>query len=214
MPDALADHLAEFRESWAERAGDASHKRTPDNLGCLALGLEQFLQFSTESGAVSERQAGELWHRAMNAFDVAAGEQERHQQASDPTETFLKLLRAVLSSGAAHVAARDGRPPKQATEYGWREETTASGYDWRSCGPRIGWVEEGDLLLQPEAAFAAIQRMGKDTGEPIHVSLEMLIRLLKQRRILISSDDDRNLKSIKIDGSKTRVLHISYGGGV
>src|SRR5262249_33663839 len=46
----------------------AVHQRTSDTIGSLALGLERFLQFAEQVGAIDEARRLELWVRGWSAL--------------------------------------------------------------------------------------------------------------------------------------------------
>src|SRR5829696_6074285 len=83
----------------------------------------------------------------------------------------------------------------------------------RNGGPRAsGWDGSGeDLYLEPEAAFAAAQRQGRDSGDALTVSGWTLRRRLHERGLLASMDDTRGVLTVRrvLDGSRRNVLHTS-----
>ncbi len=81
----LAPRMSELKESLPARqtelraTGVGSHARTPDVVASLALGLETFLGFATEVGAITEVRAGEIWDAGWKALVEAAAAQAEHQ---------------------------------------------------------------------------------------------------------------------------------------
>ncbi|MGQ9576987.1 MAG: hypothetical protein ACUVUC_16920, partial [Thermoguttaceae bacterium] len=51
-------------------------------------------------------------------------------------------------------------------------------------GMRIGWIDDEDLYLEPDAAYAVVQRLGRDVGDALAVSPQTLRKRLKERRLL------------------------------
>lgn len=206
MPARIMEQLSIFREQWGE-AGQ--HKRTPDNLANLSCGLEVFLDFARESGAITTKAAASLWERAMEAFRQAAEAQERAQSHAEPTQQFIELITAAFTAGQAHVVTRDGREPKNAAAWGWIH----NGVDWKPQGMKIGWYEDDLLLLDPKPAFAAAQRLGRDISDPIPVSLPTLSRRLKQRGILAETDPGRETTMVRkyCEGRRVNVFSIPLG---
>jgi hypothetical protein len=168
------------------------HRRTPDIVANLAVGFRCFLIFAQEVGAVDQSQAAELWQRCWEALgDVAAAQQE-HQSASDPVRRFQELLGAAISSGRAYLSDGDGNRPEQATAWGWREVGIGAGdsvrTEWRPHGEHIGWLDGGDIYLQGDVAYAAVQRLARDGGDQLPVTLATLKKRLRERGLLASTE--------------------------
>jgi hypothetical protein len=195
------------------------HARTPGIVADLALGLRYFLDFALWAGAVTADERAELARRAWKALGEAAAAQAKHQRDAEPCGHFLRLLAGAISSGRAHVAARDGGAPADAPEaWGWQriEFMTRDGpdYRWDPRGHCIGWLDNQDLYLEPEAAFAEAQDLARHQGESLTVSCQTLARRLKERRLLVSWDQARLRNTVRraLEGVKDReVLHVHSG---
>src|SRR5215207_5218976 len=183
------------------------HRRTPSIIADLALGLRYFLMFANEVGALSEAEAEEFWGRGWLALGEAATAQLQHQSASEPTQRFRELLSAAVASGRAHLAGTEGYEPTSQGAWGWR----LCGDEWRPQGERVGWIIGEDLYLEPEAAFAAAQRQGRDSGDALTITGKTLRRRLHERGLLASTDDTRGVLTVRraLDGSRRNVLHTS-----
>ena len=202
----IIDHLARFREEWGD---SGHHKRTPDNLANLSCGLEVFLDFCRETSAITSQQADALWERSLVAFRDAAEAQDKEQSHAEPTAQFLDLVTAAFTSGQAHLVTRDGQMPNDAAMYGWSQSMG----DWRPQGPKIGWVEGEDIYLQWKAAFAAAQKVGREIGDPIPVSINTLGKRLAQRRLLASMEARREVNHVRkmCEGAMQSVWHFLRG---
>lgn len=199
----ILEHLSCFREEWN---WDSRHKRTPDNLANLSAGLEVFLEFAEQMGGITKCDADNLWQEAMEAFHEAANAQDKAQSHSEPTQQFLERVAAALTSGQAHLVTCDGGLPDHPAAFGW---TDSSG-DWRPQGMKIGWLQGDDLYLERKAAFAAAQRIGKEIGEAVPVTLNTLGKRLKQRGVLVSVEPGREMNSVRkrCEGQYQQVWHI------
>lgn len=198
----IIDHLSSFREEWGD---SGHHKRTPDNLANLSCGLEVFLDFCRDIGALTNQQAGLVWERSLVAFKEAAEAQDKEQSHAEPCAQFLDLVTAAFTSGQAHLVTRDGQMPDDAGMYGWSQ---AMG-DWRPQGAKIGWVEGEDIYLQWKAAFGAAQKVGREIGDPIPVSINTLGKRLAQRRLLASTEAQREVNYVRktCEGVRQCVWH-------
>ena len=129
----LQEHLKEeYAELRALASTSTQHRRTPGVTADLALGLRYFLNFASESGAISIEQAEEFWEEGWRALGVAASAQFQHQVADEPTRRFRELLGAAIASGQAYVADPKGNEPKTPTAWGWREATVGTGENERT----------------------------------------------------------------------------------
>jgi len=132
-------------------------------------------------------------------------------------QRFLDLLRADLASGQAHVAYRDGTEPPNRRAWGWQaiERQTNEGRvtEWRPLGARIGWIEDDDLFLEPEAAFTAAQRRARDQGDGFSISPRTLRQRLAERGLLRSTDEGRARGTLTVrrdlEGARRSVLHLA-----
>jgi uncharacterized protein DUF927 len=144
----IRKELDELRVAAGHSGG---HRRTPEIVANLALGLSSLLRFALDVGAITTEEAEDLWRRGWEALGQAAMNQTQHQGAQEPTRRFLELLSAAIASGRAHLADPEGENPKDPKAWGWR----FSGEEWQPQGERVGWVDGEHLYLEPEAAFAA-----------------------------------------------------------
>ena len=81
---------------------DGRHKRTPDIVAKLAIGLRLFLDFAEATDAITAESRQKLWDKGWSALGEGAA--PPHQAADEPTRKFLELLRAAIASGKANIA--------------------------------------------------------------------------------------------------------------
>jgi hypothetical protein len=198
----VREELEELR-AVAGRSGQ--HRRTPEIIANLTLGLRYLLRFASDVEAVTTEEAEDLWRRGWEALGEAAMSQAPHQDVQEPTRRFLELLSAAIASGGAHVADPKGENPEHPEAWGWR----FSGEEWRPQGERVGWVDGIDLYLEPEAAFAATQRQGRNSGDPLTVTSRTLNKRLHERGLLASTDLPHLTVRRVLQGSRRRVLHLA-----
>ena len=195
------------------------HRRTPDIVANLAIGFSYFLVYAQEVGAVDQIQADDLWQRCWDALGKAASAQEEHQVGSEPVAVFLELLSSALGSGRAHLAGADGGTPDAPKAWGWREVEIGTGLyarrDFQPQGERIGWIDGAELYLQADAAYAAAQKLARDEGDNLPVTLSTLKRRLKEQGFLASveqtGDKERLVVRRTLEGRRRHVLHIKPG---
>lgn len=199
--------------------GSRAHRRTPEIVANLAIGINQFLTFAEAVRAIEPEEHVALSKRCWLALGHAAAGQDEHQSASDPAARFLELLAAAIGAGRAHVAGEDGDLPSNPGAWGWRKDTDGTGsfqHDtWRPQRERVGWVVDDDsvhdLFLDPDASFAAAQSMGRDTGDLLAVQPKTLHRRLQQAGLLLSVDEARHRLTVRrtLGGARRYVLHLS-----
>jgi hypothetical protein len=209
MLKSLPGDVVELR---ARATLSGQHRRVPEIVADLMVGLRYFLTFAVSAGAITAEADQELQRRAWVALGEAAAAQAAHHQASDPVRRFLLLLAAAISSGHAHVAGLDGGEPNDPAAWGWRHKLIGTGAyeraEWQPQGDRVGWVEGSALYLEPEASFRTAQMMGG--GEPIPVSSKTLHKRLAERGLLVSTDTQRGRHPVRITIEEVRryVLHL------
>jgi len=209
---------AEHAELRRAASVSGQHRRTPGIVADLALGLRYFLLFAHESGAIDTEAARELWAGGWQALGEAASGQFEHQAAGEPTRRFRELLSAAVASGRAHFANPEGGRPEIPEAWGWRQATVGSGdferEEWRPQGERIGWLEDENLYLEPDAALAAVQKQGRDSGEPLVVTGRTLSKRLHERGLLLSTGREREGRETltvrhTLEGYRKGVLHMA-----
>ncbi len=194
--------IARWREEWTTR-GSNGHKRNSSTLAQLARAWHCWLAFACEVGAFSSEERNDLWRRVWAALDAAGKGQDQYQASENPASRFIELIQAALASGKAHVADIDGGKPDSADAlaYGWR--------DGEPQGDRIGWLDGGDLYLQPDAAYSLAQRMATG-GEGLTISSQTLWKRLNEAGLLASTDTARNTNKVRrtIAGKSNPVIHL------
>jgi hypothetical protein len=197
-------------------AQSGEHRRTPDIAASLILSWEIFLRFVEETGAIDAHGAASTLSRVRVALTDSAEAQRAQQASEEPATRFLALLRSALSSGRAHVADADtGVHPKYAACWGWQLNAAGSGDErevWRPNGERLGWVRADALLLDPDAAFAAAQKLARDQGTAISIKQRTLWKRLDEQGLLASRDQARgSTVRFTIQGMRRDLLHLRAG---
>ena len=210
--DEIEERIRDSVERERERALEAeaaAHARLPDIVGQMMVGAEMFLQFAQTIGAVSSGEAVTLLDRARIAIGSLATRQSGVQRDAEPVAVYLELLRAALVSGRAHIAAPDGRVPDTPGAWGWRCSTSSASEEWRPQGDRIGYVEDDDLYLVPQAAYKAAQSVGGE-GSGLAISAQTLNKRLSERGYLCSTDRSRDTLTVRrvLDSARREVLHL------
>jgi hypothetical protein len=217
----LRGSLPTQRAALRDRARDevaGGSPRTPGIVADLALGLELFLNFALDAGAVTSDQRAALEGRGWAALLQAAAAQAAHVQTAEPTALFLRMLAAAVASGRAHVAEPNGMEPNPPQAWGWQgQEYMRKGENGPELelrfvpqGRRVGWVEGENLYLEPEASYAAAQQMARDQGEALPVTPRTLHRRLSERGLLVSREAGRETVTIRktLEGRRRAVLHL------
>lgn len=199
----------------AARRGGAVHDRVPDNVVSLALGLYHFLRFAAEVGAITTTELSEHWEQGWQALLSQGDRQEVHVQQEEPAARFISLLSACLAAGHAHVADPDaGRTPEHPQRWGWQRRAFGTGEhwheEWQPQGKCLGWIEDSDLFLQPDEAYAAVQRLAHAQGGSISVSQQTLWKRLSEKGFLASREEKRGRNTIRrtLAGMRRDVLHL------
>ena len=188
------------------------HDRTPDIIASLAAGWEVFLDFAVETEAITDAEQHSLWEEAWQALLEVAEAQAGFQANEEPASRFLTLLRSAIASGQAHVAdPKSSNEPAEPANWGWRQRTGQSvGQEWQSNGPLVGWLDGDDLLLDPDASFAAAQRLARDQGGALTITAQTLWKRMVEQGVIVSRDDKRGRNTIRKSVGRLRrsVIHI------
>jgi hypothetical protein len=127
------------------------------------------------------------------------------------------LLNAAIAAGKAHITTSQGGVPENPGAWGWRRPSSGGSAafgefvrDWDPQGDRVGWLDGNDLYLEPDASHGIVQRMSRDSGEPLGVSSHTLRKRLKEAGLLKSTDPTRQTLTVRrtIQGMRREVLHL------
>ncbi len=203
--DALKASLAvRLRELRDLATHSEMHLRTPELTASLAMGLEQFLKFATEVGAIDELRQQAIWTRGWDELEKMAKTQSGYQISEDPANRFLDLIRAAFSGHRAHLTNPKHQIPEEANSWGWKEDGGAH----IPKGTKIGFVKDNEIWLEPENTFAVAQMMARDQGKPFFTSKETVWKRLADRRLIKTSPSEgKNTVKVQISAnSRPRLL--------
>ena len=193
-----------------------AHRRTPEIVANLAAGWRWWLTYALDAGAITTAEARELWDRVLACA--------RHGRRGAGMSTSRRASQGdgswSCSARRSHrerptSLARTGGEPRQPARWGWRERTIGAGDnardEWQPQGRRVGWVQDDALYLEPDAAFAAVQKLGQDTGEPLAIGGKTLSKRLHERGVLLGAERDRGRYTVRrdLEGRRRNVLHLS-----
>ena len=111
-------------------------------------------------------------------------------------------------------SAGDGGAPDEADRWGWQLVIVGAGNQerevWRPRGERIGWLDADDLFLDPESAFAAVQKLARDQGTSVPIKQRTLWKRLAEQGHLVSRDRARGTNTVRrtIGGRRLEVIHL------
>ena len=216
----LAKRYLEVQKNWREQfegyrcdataalAAVDFHGRLPEVIANLAMGWRYFLDYATASNALTAQEAESWWNTGWAALIEAAKAQVHYRADENPAVRFLSVLASAIAGGRAHVANEKGDAPVDAEAWGWRQLD-----DWRPQGDRVGWVKEGQVYLNPDAAMLVVQRFANETGEAIPITSEILAKRLRDKGLLASTDEARGTLYVRrtLERVKDRkVLHVRW----
>ena len=214
-------YVAELQSAVVRRREEAirseTHRRIPTITAHLLVALDFWLEYAVHVGAITPADGNRFRERARRAFAETARAQEQQQRAAEPAQRFVELLQAAIASGRAHVANVDGTHPKMPEAWGWRAVIVGSGdyarQEWHPQGDRVGWLDDDNLYFEPEASFAVVQRLGRDTGDSLPVASKTLHKRLHEKGLLASTDVGRRKLTVRrmLERQRRAVLHFQAG---
>jgi hypothetical protein len=215
----LAPQIEAIQRTFPERlaalrsAFHSSHGQTTDAAASLAIAGETLLAFAEEAGAITKIEAGNLRTRFLVGLAKVSGAQAEFQADADPVRRFSELLPTVFLSGRAHLASIHGTAPADPSRWGW--ELVSAGYTtpdgvvgpiYRAKGERIGWVDDLRVYLDPEGAFATLQRIAGQQGDTLPVSQGVLWKRLLERGLIEAGEEKRHTRKKTFEGVRHRVV--------
>jgi hypothetical protein len=219
----LGNRLQKRQSELRPAVSAETHLRTPDAIAALGLGIDTFLNFAVDCGAIDAEGREALWQRARVKLGSGVESQREEQREEDPVAMFVEAIPVVLASGKAHVAGRDGEVPSDADAagLGWQRRTSIYMHDRGNgemeigsshlpLGNLIGWVDGEQLLLLPAPALQAVGQLLREQGKAIPVAAKTLGKRLRETGWLVELDKDGGAgKPVKICGTTVRVFVMS-----
>ena len=206
-----------FRDGFA-----LSHPRAPEIYANLVAGAETFLEFLEAVGAINHDESLDLMRLIETSLQDAFMEQGSYQAEQDEIERFLRVLRAVFTSGNGHIRNRldQGPPTLRPYAWGWRE----GGFNelgekiFNPVGDCLGWHCEpvdnkpAEIWLTQETTLKAVQQFARADGEPFLINASTLWRRLQEKGLILETEKTGENKkprtSVKksIAGNHPRVM--------
>ena len=221
----LAPRMAEMYSALKRRIRDRKesflrpeqHPRTSGMVASLDVGLEVFLTFAEECGAISTEERVTHSLEGCSALMQVADAQTLFIRDEDQAAYFLSLLRSGVASGAAHLSSADGLSvPFEAKRFGWRPVVhQATGQTNENLEPRgrcIGFVDrEGEVFLDAEAAYGLASDLAREQGREMKISKDALRNRLKEKGHLAGHDKGHLTTRKTFKGQKwAKMLHVKW----
>ena len=202
----IPDRIAKLRDMFRAET-TFSHDRVPDNLASLLTGYESFIDLALEAHEISPEERSNLWDEAWAVLLKVGENQGRSQAQQDEVDRFCELLSTALQSGRAHLNdAKTIGPPSRHGQWGWRVVEHAP----TPCGACVGWLDGSDLLLDPGVAFSVVQQLAQqEQGASIPIAEQTLWKRMSQRKLLLSTEENRHTARKMIGGDRKRVIHLN-----
>jgi hypothetical protein len=185
-----------------------THKRTGPLIGKLASALFEFLSFAVQSEAINTVQKDELSSQICDAFKTLVLDQG--SKSDDPAERFIALLKAAMVSGKAHIASVDGTQPPNPSAWGWTLARNDIDSLWWPRGMQMGWLEAGNLYLEPEVAYKVVWEMAGNGTGAFTITPTTLHKRLDEKGLLKTTEKDRGHLTVRktLQASRRTVLHL------
>jgi hypothetical protein len=215
--DADADLAAELRRRQTKLRKDfsSSHRRTSHASASLMLGVEEFLDFAVEIGAVTADEANTLSNAALAILQTKTGAQAAEQAEENPVVLFLGSIPSILDAGIAHLTDKDGHKPVSEsllpTSFGWRERSRdmfGTVTEWEPRGNRIGVLVDGQIAILPDPAIAAVNHLLAQQHLSIALSRTTLGKRLRDAKYLVDTDKNSFTKTKRFGTATERVFVI------
>jgi hypothetical protein len=189
-----------------------SHPRAPDTYASLLAAADIYIDFAHELGAISSIRANDLADQIKEDLQAAMRAQSQYQTQMDEIERFKALLCGCFAAGECHVGdyLNQGPPEIHPFIWGWRKPNVDA--EIAACGMLIGWINQakGELWLEPEATFKAIQRFAQAQNDPLLIQKHTLYKRILERGLLAAYETEKGVKrpdaKRSVAGKRTRVL--------
>jgi hypothetical protein len=175
---------------------EGSHLRQPEALASLYVGLDLFLRYAEEVGAMDDSRAGQLRDEALSTFGGIASRLRERQEETDPAVRFVDALGALLQERSVRLLDKDSDLPLAD--------------DLRV----VGWLSGDRVLLLPGAAYRCVVGFLRDRGEQWNPGVRDLYQALRRKEYVVPIDGDRRDVQWRVGPSGDRVRGWPIMGGI
>lgn len=208
IQELLREEFSQFREAMQL---EGLHARTPSIAAHLLAGIRCFLNFACDMECLTSSDTEAFVQRCRIALRDAISEQREEQATTAPEQQFLTLIASVLATGRAHLDPVENLRPDYLRHYGWHPSSTTH-YSLVPRGEMIGYIQSDDVYLDPQAAFAAAQRLAREGGEAISIGLRTLVqRLYEAGMLIVEESQNTRLHRISVGGRRVRAIRLRPG---
>lgn len=208
----LDERLEELRPQWS-----ADHGRTTDALARLQAVWEMYMAYAASRG-VDLSSITPLVVAALTHLRDAQADAVREE---DPAARFITLLYAAIRMGRAHIEPLEFCGEDNVATmfpdpnlWGWTYNQMKC--LWEAQGPRIGWLpptsptSEQVLYLDPSPAWAVVNRLAAENGQPLP-SERTVWRLLAQQNLLLAEEEGGKVRfqvRVRVRGQRIYVVRL------
>ena len=202
----IKKHLTRAHAECKSHFTDKGHARMGDNLSTSLSGLWLLLEFANERASFSDAKVQQLKSKAISAAQNLAQLQVSVDQEGSEAERFVALLQSSLSMCRAHMADKDGNQPYHCTALGWKMIGTGDHEKLDGQGPRIGWVVDDCVYLDPKAALSVIKPLSSQIGNYLGSSERAISKALQEANMLAKYEAGRTTTKVTVEGRRKPLL--------
>ncbi|MDB4931608.1 MAG: hypothetical protein JWM10_4092 [Myxococcaceae bacterium] len=190
--EAKRGQLAALAQDVGARWGLTGRDRAVTQLGQIALGWENLLEYLGESGAVDAHQHGDMLGRVKEALRAVAAENGQDVEEEHPGPRYVQLIAGALRSGKAHaieITPTGAKIPANPESMGY---LFING-EWQPRGERIAYLHhshKGVVFLDPEPARNVASEQALRAGNPLTVDDRALGAALRSAGVLALTGAD------------------------
>ncbi len=188
--DSISEQLlGSFNQARQSATTENAHLRIPSAAANLFLGFDCAIQFAREVGACSTEQANELREASWSAIVSVAARQSAEVDAARPENRFLETLVTLHAQRRLVLLAKTALAPEL------RPDQFSA------------WIDDEYLLIDDQAAYHAVSKFLRDSGDQFPLSRKQL------RKDLVTSgisfpEPGRHDAAVRVSGSVQRLLRL------
>jgi hypothetical protein len=202
----IKKHLSRVHAECKEHFTNKGHTRMGDNLATSLSGLWLLLEFANERASLSGGKVQQLKSKAISAAQNLAQLQVSVDQEGSEAERFVALLQSALSMCRAHMANKDGNQPYHYGALGWKMIGTGEYQKLDGQGPRIGWLDDDCVYLDPKAALSVIKPLSSQIGNYLGSSERAISKALQEANMLAKYEAGRTTTKVTVEGRRKPLL--------
>jgi hypothetical protein len=174
------------------------HGRLKNTVTWLYIGLELYLTYAVEKGAISKEEGTTILSSAIEKFKKLTSKQAETLFEEEKSEQFLRVLKELLHTGKVRIEHMDG-------------ERTGDILG-SSEGSHIGYYDDNYMYLYSETVIGEVELFLKRQNKVLGCSQKTLLKQLAEKNYIQKHFEKTKNGTIERNTGKKKIRKLNTTG--